>query len=135
MNKMQEQVRDFRSMAEQVIGDIHNPKLQDKNLVCNLITEEARELIYAINGGDLEKTIREICDLLYVTFGAAVAFGINIEPFFDEVHRANMQKASGPKRDDGKREKPEGWQPPDIKGLLSSFRSQNEQTKNSEITS
>jgi predicted HAD superfamily Cof-like phosphohydrolase len=35
-----------------------------------------------------------------------------------EVHRANMAKAGGPKRADGKHMKPEGWTPPDVAGEL-----------------
>jgi len=37
---------------------------------------------------------------------------------WNEVHRANMDKAGGPKRADGKVLKPEGWKPPDIHGIL-----------------
>lgn len=62
--------------------------------------------------------IDALCDILYVTFGAAVAMGTNLDPFFDLVHRANMLKSTGPVQADGKRLKPEGWQPPDIQGML-----------------
>jgi predicted HAD superfamily Cof-like phosphohydrolase len=64
--------------------------------------------------------IDALCDLLYVTYGTASAMGIDIEPFFAEVHRANMNKFPGGKvcrRGDGKIVKPEGWQPPDIMGV------------------
>jgi hypothetical protein len=43
---------------------------------------------------------------------------VDLEPFFAEVHRTNMAKVGGPVRPDGKKLKPEGWQPPDIAGIL-----------------
>lgn len=67
---------------------------------------------------NLIDAIDGICDLLYVTLGAAVRLGIDIEPFFAEVQQANMAKVGGDTRPDGKILKPEGWQPPDIEGVL-----------------
>lgn len=72
------------------------------------------------NPPDWPEMIDAICDLLYVTYGAAVAMGVNVEPFWKAVHDSNMQKLAGKTREDGKRMKPEGWQPPDIKGILKS---------------
>jgi predicted HAD superfamily Cof-like phosphohydrolase len=66
--------------------------------------------------------IDALCDLLYVTYGAASAMGVDLAPFFKLVHEANMAKLSGPVRADGKRLKPEGWAPPDIAGLLAKIR-------------
>jgi len=43
--------------------------------------------------------------------------GIDLRPFFREVHRTNMLKTTGPVREDGKRLKPEGWQPPRIEAM------------------
>lgn len=45
---------------------------------------------------------------------ASIGLGLDLRPFFKEVHRANMEKLTGPKREDGKQLKPEGWQPPRI---------------------
>lgn len=67
---------------------------------------------------DFEEAIDGLCDLIYVVLGSAVAWGIDLDPFFREVQRANMEKLKGPKRDDGKQLKPEGWQPPDIEKIL-----------------
>lgn len=64
------------------------------------------------------EAIQESCDVLYVTYGSVVTFGVDIEPFFDEVHRANLAKVGGGVRSDGKWMKPEGWQPPRIKEML-----------------
>lgn len=83
-----------------------------------LIREEAAETVKAIEDGDLVAAIDGLCDLLYVTYGAAVEWGIDLAPFWDEVHRTNMAKVGGPTRGDGKKLKPPGWTPPDIAGIL-----------------
>ncbi len=57
-------------------------------------------------------------DLAYVVEGSMLAFGIDSGPVAAEVHRTNMAKLDGPVRADGKRLKPLGWTPPDIKGCL-----------------
>jgi predicted HAD superfamily Cof-like phosphohydrolase len=63
-----------------------------------------------------------MCDLLCVVYGTAAEFGIDLAPFWQEVHRTNMAKAGGPIREDGKRLKPSGWRPPDIAGVLAAVR-------------
>ncbi|MGY2894615.1 pyrophosphohydrolase domain-containing protein [Deinococcus sp. UYEF24] len=60
----------------------------------------------------------ELTDLLYVTYGALQALGIDADVAFAEVHRVNMHKATGPRRADGKQLKPPGWQPADLKRVL-----------------
>ncbi|THF83645.1 hypothetical protein E7T09_21740 [Deinococcus sp. KSM4-11] len=60
----------------------------------------------------------ELADLLYVTYGALDTLGVDADAVFAEVHRANLTKASGPRRADGKQLKPEGWQPADVAGVL-----------------
>ena len=64
------------------------------------------------------EAIDGIGDSLYVQFGAAIEFGVNMEPIFDEIHRSNMAKVGGATRADGKTLKPEGWTPPDIAGKI-----------------
>jgi predicted HAD superfamily Cof-like phosphohydrolase len=59
-----------------------------------------------------------LADLVYVIFGSALAFGIDLDRVLAEVHRANMAKAGGPKRGDGKILKPEGWTPTNIRNAL-----------------
>lgn len=63
--------------------------------------------------------IDALCDLAYVTFGAAVEMGVDLAPFFLEVHRTNLAKKGGGTRADGKGLKPEGWKPPQIAAMLS----------------
>lgn len=65
------------------------------------------------------EVIDAICDIIVVVHNASNIMGIDIEPYFAEVHRTNMAKVGGPIRaSDGKRLKPEGWEPPDILGML-----------------
>ena len=79
------------------------------------------ELFSALQRGepvDIAPLMHELVDLLYVTYGTMWACGVNPDPVFAEVHRANMQKASGPRRADGKVLKPDNWQPPDVRGVI-----------------
>lgn len=83
-----------------------------------LIDEEHGELREALEQGDLAGVADAIADLIYVVLGTAISYGIDIRPIWDEVHRTNMAKEGGGSRADGKILKPEGWEPPDIAGLL-----------------
>lgn len=112
MNRMQQQVEEFHREFGHPIGT--TPAISRPELRVKLITEEAKETTDAIEAGDLVGVADGICDLLYVAIGTAVEFGIDLEPFFDEVHRANMTKKGGAVRSDGKTLKPDGWQPPRI---------------------
>lgn len=144
MNRMQEQVEDFHR-ATGGFGTIDTEA--GRELRAKLIMEEAVETVAALgfevsaeivepnnfqnehNGKvvarflkpanfDILEYIDGLCDLLYVTFGGAINIPVNIERHFDEVHRANMNKLTGPKRADGKQLKPEGWVGPDHQKIL-----------------
>ena len=58
----------------------------------DLIEEEFKELKNAINKKDLKETIDALTDILYVTYGAGHAFGVNLDKCFDEVQNSNMSK-------------------------------------------
>tara|TARA_B100000401_G_C52258394_1_gene463176 strand:- start:131 stop:502 length:372 start_codon:yes stop_codon:yes gene_type:complete len=58
----------------------------------DLIDEELNELKVAINNKDLKEAIDALTDILYVTYGAGHAFGVNLDECFDEVQRSNMSK-------------------------------------------
>jgi predicted HAD superfamily Cof-like phosphohydrolase len=95
-----------------------------KNLRRALIAEEFRELVKAMDDQDMVAIADGLADLLYVVYGCAIAYGIDMEPVFAEVHRANMRKVGGSHRADGKQLKPEGWQGPDIQGILNTLATQ-----------
>ncbi|EYB69535.1 hypothetical protein DEIPH_ctg004orf0043 [Deinococcus phoenicis] len=71
-----------------------------------------------VPAADLAPLAHELADLLYVTYGALTALGIDADAVLAEVHRANMGKLGGPRRADGKLLKPGGWQPADVRGVL-----------------
>ena len=58
----------------------------------DLIEEELEELKEAINTKDLKETIDALTDILYVTYGAGHAFGVNLDQCFEEVQNSNMSK-------------------------------------------
>ena len=58
----------------------------------NLIEEELKELKHAIEKKDLKETIDALTDILYVTYGAGHAFGVNLDKCFEEVQKSNMSK-------------------------------------------
>ena len=62
------------------------------NLRINLIEEEVIELKDAINKRDIKEVADALTDILYVTYGAGHAFGINLDKCFEEVQNSNMSK-------------------------------------------
>ncbi len=62
------------------------------NLRLSLIKEELEELKDAIHKKNLVEVADALTDILYVTYGAGHAFGINLDRCFDEVQNSNMSK-------------------------------------------
>ena len=58
----------------------------------NLIKEELGELKQAMDDKDLLEVADALTDLLYVTYGAGIAFGIDLDKCFEEVQNSNMSK-------------------------------------------
>ena len=58
----------------------------------DLIKEELEELTEAMNNKDLLEVADALTDILYVTYGAGHAFGIDLDKCFDEVQQSNMSK-------------------------------------------
>ena len=119
MNRIQDQVREFHRAFEIKEEETPTkPDLQTAALRVELIDEEFKELKEAIAKDDLVGIADALGDLLYVTFGAAISFGIDMEPVVDEIHRSNMSKVGGYKRDDGKWIKPDTYSPAQLVGIL-----------------
>ena len=62
------------------------------NLRYSLIEEELSELKTAFNKKDINEVADALTDILYVTYGAGHAFGINLDKCFSEVQNSNMSK-------------------------------------------
>ncbi len=58
----------------------------------DLINEELNELKEAIEKRDIKEVADALTDILYVTYGAGHAFGINLDKCFEEVQNSNMSK-------------------------------------------
>ena len=88
----------------------------------DLIDEELKELKYAIQTNDLKEVADALTDILYVTYGAGHAFGINLDKCFDEVQKSNMSKLSAEGKpiynDKGKVMKGPNYFKPDLKKFL-----------------
>ena len=57
-----------------------------------LIKEELDELKDAIDSKDIKEVADALTDILYVTYGAGHAFGVNLDKCFEEVQNSNMSK-------------------------------------------
>ena len=62
------------------------------NLRINLINEELEEFKEAIKNNDLKEVADALTDILYVTYGAGHAFGVDLDKCFEEVQNSNMSK-------------------------------------------
>ena len=68
------------------------PNDKTTSLRYNLIKEELDELKEAIDKKDIKEVADALTDILYVTYGAGHAFGINLDKCFKEVQNSNMSK-------------------------------------------
>ena len=68
------------------------PEEKIQNLRVSLIHEELEELKQAIKDKTLKEVADALTDILYVTYGAGHAFGINLDKCFNEVQQSNMSK-------------------------------------------
>ena len=68
------------------------PNEETMQLRYDLIKEELNELDQAMKTKDLKEVADALTDILYVTYGAGYAYGINLDKCFKEVQRANMSK-------------------------------------------
>jgi predicted HAD superfamily Cof-like phosphohydrolase len=93
--------------------------------------EEHNELIdeldLAADGhADVRQIARELADVVYVAYGSAWAFGIDLDAALKEVHRAAMDKMhAGLRREDGKILKPPGFVAPDMTAAVRNARTES----------
>ena len=82
MNTYGQEVKDKAEFS-----DVKTNKLR-----IDLIKEELEELTQAMNDKNLLEVADALTDILYVTYGAGHAFGIDLDKCFDEVQNSNMSK-------------------------------------------
>lgn len=119
MTDEQAMVDDFHRTFDIVVNPA--PTVVDertRELRVKLMQEEFDELKEALASDDLPSIAKEMADLLYVVYGTAVSYGIDMDPVFREVHRSNMSKVGGHKREDGKWVKPASYSPARIEPIL-----------------
>lgn len=106
---------DLTGMLAEFHQAVSHPDTDALWLRGTLHQEEHQELQEALAAGDRHAIARELADVVYVAFGTAYVYGIDLGAALREVHRANMTKAvAGQRRGDGKVLKPPGFRPPDM---------------------
>ena len=86
-------VKKFMETFGQEVKD--KTQFPNENIIqlrCDLIKEELEELNQAIKDKDMTEVADALTDILYVTYGAGHAFGIDLDECFDEVQKSNMSK-------------------------------------------
>ena len=90
----------------------------------DLIQEEVDELQEALDAKDIVEIADALTDILYVTYGAGHAFGIDLDTCFTEVQRSNMSKlgidGKPIYREDGKVLKGRNYSPPQLAKIIQS---------------
>ena len=88
-----ESVKKFmKTFGQEVKEKAEFPSNKITTLRYDLISEELAELKEAIDKKDIKEVADALTDILYVTYGAGHAFGIDLDKCFDEVQRSNMSK-------------------------------------------
>jgi len=82
----------MRTFGQNVKNKAEFPDEKIINLRYNLIVEELEELKTALREKNIQEVADALTDILYVTYGAGHAFGINLDKCFDEVQNSNMSK-------------------------------------------
>ena len=88
-----ENVKKFmKTFGQEVKEKAEFPSDKITSLRYDLISEELSELKEAIHNKDIKEVADALTDILYVTYGAGHAFGINLDKCFEEVQNSNMSK-------------------------------------------
>lgn len=113
------------SLLRQSLPDASIPE-SVAQLRLRLIREEVDELAAAVRKADIVEIADALADIVYVAYGSAVCYGIDLDLVLEEVHRSNMSKLDSAglpvRRADGKVLKSELYSPPDVRRALRNQR-------------
>jgi len=90
MSNFQNVKKFMETFGQEVKSKAEFPSSKIVQLRYDLIKEELDELRDAIKDGDIKEVADALTDILYVTYGAGHAFGIDLNKCFDEVQKSNM---------------------------------------------
>ena len=92
MSNFQSVKKFMQTFGQEVKDKTKFPEKKIVQLRYDLIKEELEELNEAIKDKDMKEIADALTDILYVTYGAGHAFGIDLDKCFNEVQRSNMSK-------------------------------------------
>jgi predicted HAD superfamily Cof-like phosphohydrolase len=124
-HRVAELVREFHLAYELPVADAPSADLPAGQVALrqDLIDEEVSELREAAADADLVGVADALADIVYVAYGTALVYGIDLDAVLDEVHASNMTKLGADgrpvRRADGKVLKGPGYRPPNIAAVLS----------------
>jgi predicted HAD superfamily Cof-like phosphohydrolase len=116
----------YLSQVAKMLDEFHRafvpPGLDVRAVRATLIEEEHKEVQEALASGDREAMAKELSDLVYVCYGTALVYDIDLDRALEEVHKSNMTKLGDDGkpilREDGKALKGPNYRPPNMKGAL-----------------
>ncbi len=119
-----ESVKKFmKTFGQEIKEKASFPNEKITSLRYDLIKEELDELKEAIENKDIKEVADALTDILYVTYGAGHAFGINLDRCFEEVQNSNMSKLGSDGKpifnDKGKVMKGPNYFKPDLRKFVS----------------
>lgn len=114
------------SQAAKMLDEFHRAFVPDgvhvQKVRATLIEEEFKEVMEALASGNREAMAKELSDLVYVCYGTALVYDIDLDRAIEEVHKSNMTKLGDDGkpilREDGKVLKGPNYKPPNMKGAL-----------------
>ena len=119
MSNLIQDVMDFHDkMGVPIYATPHFPPTEEMKLRLDFILEEYIEMLTAVGNADLVEFADGLIDMIYTIIGTMLVAGIPAQEVWDEIQKTNMAKEPSVRREDGKILKPEGWEPPDIRGIL-----------------
>ena len=92
MSNFQSVKKFMQTFGQEVKSKAEFPNEKIVQLRYELITEELEELRQAIKDKDIKEVADALTDILYVTYGAGHAFGIDLDKCFKEIQDSNMSK-------------------------------------------